>query len=96
VCDHFWEEVCRLEVRDAVPPIMPVANGYLINVFRDDTFVIAKVQQEMPPLLVSTLPYLSCLVGTAFYMHFNQYHKLVSVYAGRLYDTTICVSSMSH
>jgi hypothetical protein len=34
---------------------MPVANGYLINVFRDDTFVIAKVQQEMPPLLVSTL-----------------------------------------
>jgi hypothetical protein len=55
VCDHFWEEVCRLEVRDAVPPIMPVANGYLINVFRDDTFVIAKVQQEMPPLLVRTL-----------------------------------------
>ncbi|KAG5180913.1 Mu homology domain-containing protein [Tribonema minus] len=51
VCDYFWDEVCKLEDREEIPPIMAVNKGFIISVYRYDMFLIAKVQQETPPLL---------------------------------------------
>ncbi|CAM9368351.1 unnamed protein product, partial [Phaeothamnion confervicola] len=52
VCDFFWDEVNKYPSRDAVPPIIAASSEYhLLSVYRDDTFVLAAVATDVPPLL---------------------------------------------
>ncbi|KAJ1444817.1 Mu homology domain-containing protein [Pelagophyceae sp. CCMP2097] len=52
VCDFFWDEVNKYETRAEVPPIMHTSKYYLTSILRDDIFLIATLQSDVPPLLV--------------------------------------------
>ena len=52
VCDFFWDEVNKHPNKADVPPILYTAKYYLVNVKRDDLFLIAALTTESPPLFV--------------------------------------------
>lgn len=52
VCDTFCALVHRYENRMDVPPLIHTNQYYLINVLRDDIFVVAVLKQECLPLMI--------------------------------------------
>jgi len=52
VCDYFWDEVTKYSNKEDVPPLIPASKYYLVNILRDDLFLVATMMGEMSPLLV--------------------------------------------
>lgn len=52
VCDFFWDEVNKYDNKEDMPPIVSTSKYYLVNIFRDDIFLLATTTKETQPLLI--------------------------------------------
>ena len=52
VCDFFWDEVNKYSIKEDVPPIIAASKYYLLNIYRDNLFLVGAVVQDTPPLLI--------------------------------------------
>uniref|UniRef100_I2CP32 AP-3 complex subunit mu n=1 Tax=Nannochloropsis gaditana (strain CCMP526) TaxID=1093141 RepID=I2CP32_NANGC len=52
VCDFFWDEVNKYPEKEDVPPLIAASKYNLINIYREDLFLVASMLSEIPPLLV--------------------------------------------
>ena len=50
VADFFWEQVCKVEDKNDVLPVMSAGAHYLTNIYRDGLFILAVFTLEMAPL----------------------------------------------
>lgn len=51
VCDFFWEEVNKYEVKEDMPPVISTSKYYLISALRENNFLLCTTTGETPPLV---------------------------------------------
>ncbi|GAB5037654.1 p-3 complex subunit [Nannochloropsis oceanica] len=52
VCDFFWDEVNKYPDKLDVPPLIAASKYYLVNIYREELFLVGTMLSEIPPLLV--------------------------------------------
>ncbi|KAK2193926.1 hypothetical protein NP493_6g10001 [Ridgeia piscesae] len=52
ICDYFFEAQAKAANPNDVPPVITTPHHYLINIYRNQLYVIAVVMTEVPPLFV--------------------------------------------
>lgn len=52
ICDYFFEAQSKASSPEDVPPIITTPHHYLINIYRNQLYVVAVVTTEVPPLFV--------------------------------------------
>jgi len=52
ICDYFFEAQAKAATSEDVPPVIATPHHYLINIFRNQLYVVAVVMTEVPPLFV--------------------------------------------
>ncbi|KAK2140150.1 hypothetical protein LSH36_1461g00046 [Paralvinella palmiformis] len=52
ICDYFFEAQSKASSPEDVPPIIMTPHHYLINIYRNQLYVVAVVTTEVPPLFV--------------------------------------------
>lgn len=51
VCEFFWEEVNKYDVKEDMPPVISTSKYYLVSAFRENNFLLATTTGETPPLV---------------------------------------------
>ncbi|KAL5012771.1 hypothetical protein ScPMuIL_011322 [Solemya velum] len=52
ICDYFFEAQGKAQSPEDVQPVIPTPHHYLINIYRNQLYLVAVVTTEVPPLFV--------------------------------------------